>query len=97
MSGVHITVVNFWNLERRDFWNIAQKLFDRLVIGTPYDTGNCLDNWEIDYIDVNSVEIWNDTEYISYLEDGHSKQKPNGWIEDTLNKYREIMYDYINS
>lgn len=97
MSGVHITIINVWNAPRRIFWEVCQQIFDRLMIRTPYDTGECTNAWEIDFISEEEVEIWNDTEYISYLEDGHSKQAPNGWIESTLNQFKEIMYDYINS
>jgi len=97
MPGVHITITNVYDLEKKDFWDIVSRIYDRLIIRTPYDTGECTNAWEIDYVSRDEVEIWNDTEYISYLEDGHSKQAPNGWIENTLNSYKEIVYDYFNT
>jgi hypothetical protein len=96
MSGVHITINNFLELDQDTFYGVCEVIFNKLIDTTPVDTGECQAAWQIDYVDENTVEIWNDTEYLSYLEDGHSKQAPAGWIESILNSFSDIVFDYIN-
>lgn len=97
MSGVHISVDNFLNLPAEDFIAICEDLVNELINATPVDTGNCAAGWRSTVISDELVEIWNDTEYLSYLEDGHSSQADSGWIEDILSSFSDIVFNYFNS
>ncbi len=96
MPGVHVTVNNYLNLAPLDFFGVCEEIVSRLIAATPVDTGFCAEHWRYVIISDNVVEIWNDTEYLSYLEDGHSKQADAGWIEDILNSITEIVFNYFN-
>lgn len=79
------------------FQGVCEEIYGQLVDQTPVDTGNCQSNWNIDFIGEDTCEIWNDTEYLSYLEDGHSSQARAGWIEAILNSASQIVFDYVNT
>lgn len=72
------------------FDEIVSELFDRIVERTPVDTGLCMASWEIQKIGVGRYQIYNPIEYVSYLEDGHSQQAPDGIVEPTLAEVPEI-------
>jgi len=55
---------------------IVEGLKNELVMATPVDTGNARAGWQI----VNG-NIINDVEYISDLNNGHSPQAPERFIE----------------
>lgn len=63
---------------------------DQLVIVTPVDTGKARSGWGV--IKSKTIfgsqvgEIFNNVEYISYLNNGHSKQAPEFFIEKVLLK-----------
>lgn len=96
MPGVHISVGNYLNLSVDDFTAICEELINQLIEATPVDTGYCADHWRYTVINDDLIEIWNDTEYLSYLEDGHSKQAEAGWIENILSNMSEIIFNYFN-
>lgn len=97
MSGVHVSITNYLNLPPDDFVEICVDIVNRLIDATPVDTGYCVEHWRYTVISEDLVEIWNDTEYLSYLEDGWSNQASAGWIEDILSNFSVIVYDYYNS
>jgi len=61
---------------------------ETLRIVTPVDTGKARSGWELEYEKdlegYTSPVIINDVEYISILNNGHSKQAPKYFIEQTL-------------
>lgn len=97
MPGVHVSVSNYLDLPPEDFVAVCEELVSRLIDATPVDTGFCQDHWRYTIINDNLVEIWNDTDYLSYLEDGWSKQAEAGWIENILSSFQDIVFDYFNS
>ena len=86
---------------------VAVKLFAKLQLNTPRDSGRAINGWNVNInkkpsdwkppknqshyialsfpsvvIDYKSfINISNNVEYIIPLEEGHSMQKPNGFIE----------------
>jgi len=60
-----------------------------LKVVTPVDTGEARSGWKSTIIKTKNNElidgsIFNDVEHISYLNNGHSKQAPKYFIEQTL-------------
>lgn len=59
---------------------------------TPVDTGNARRGWR-----QRGGNVVNNTEYVSYLEDGHSKQAPGGiagpTIKEINRRYKKGKYD----
>jgi hypothetical protein len=73
--------------------NIAKKIdfaTDTLRIVTPVDTGKARSGWKSrKYFNKNKFSegsIINDVEYISILNNGHSRQAPKFFIEQVLTK-----------
>jgi hypothetical protein len=88
MPAIHITVNNTsWTVD--EFYSLCQEAFTRIVNETPVNTGACQDAWQFDFAE-DSCEMWNDTEYVSYLEEGWSSQASSGFIES-------ILYDVFAS
>lgn len=60
-----------------------------LVLATPVDTGQARQGWEAttptEEGQVGIVE--NNVEHIVYLNDGHSKQAPTGFVEAIVDKF----------
>ena len=57
---------------------------------TPVDTGKARAGWRSRRTE-NGFEVYNDVEYISVLNDGHSQQAPENFVEHTLSKYGKVM------
>ena len=59
---------------------------------TPIDTGQARAGWEVEEKTNGNVWVENMVEYVQYLEDGHSRQAPNGFIQQakaaTIRKMR---------
>jgi hypothetical protein len=85
MSGILVEIRNPGYPEYV-FEDMCNSVFDDIVNATPVDTGTCQAGWNIQFDD-NTCVIWNDIEYTSFLEDGWSKQSPNGMVEISLQKY----------
>lgn len=56
-------------------------------LGTPVDTGQARNGWQIDLSDRMKPEITNSVPYINRLNDGHSKQSPAGYIDAIVDKH----------
>ena len=69
---------------------VANEVFVRIYNRTPVDTGYAQSRWQMS-IGKEDFVITNDAPYISYLEDGHSKQAPIGMVAVTLNEVPTII------
>lgn len=58
---------------------VMKRLVNNLKERTPIDTGAARDGWKI-----NKGKIENEVDYISFLNEGYSKQAPARFIEATL-------------
>lgn len=56
-------------------------------LGTPVDTGQARNGWQLDTSDKLNPVITNSVPYINRLNDGHSKQSPAGFIEAIVDKH----------
>lgn len=90
MSSLSVTLTNDIGLSEDQFAAICERVFDEIVARTPVDTGRCADAWTIT-MDGNTCYIDNPTPYVSFLEDGHSQQAPNGMVAITLADVPELM------
>jgi len=54
----------------------------------PVDTGRSRRAWTIQEHDNGNITVYNKVHYVQYLEKGHSKQAPNGFIEQAISKTR---------
>lgn len=70
--------------------DVAKEVFVRIYNRTPVDTGYAQSRWMLD-INTEDFLVSNDCEYISYLENGHSKQAPYGMVAVTLNEIDNIV------
>lgn len=61
-------------------------LFEEIKERTPIATGVAKGEWQIEF-SPNVISILNNIEYISYLEDGHSGQAPEGMVAISLQKF----------
>ena len=87
MPSIEVTIRNDMGLEPDEFQSLCEDIFNEIVDTTPVDTGYAQSRWEINFPNDNTCEISNDCDYISYLEDGHSKQAPNGMVDIALQKF----------
>jgi hypothetical protein len=79
-----------------DYDSYQGRLFRALVSNTPIDTGHAQKGWK-DVKDMSkligtnkkAVIIRNDVPYIQRLDEGHSSQKPSGFVKQTINKTRK--------
>ncbi len=55
--------------------------------GTPVDTGNARNGWQIDMSDPLHPEIYNTVPYINRLNAGSSQQSPAGFIDAIVDKH----------
>lgn len=87
MPSIEVTISNDLGLEPDEFQSLCDDIYNEIIDNTPVDTGYAQSRWEINFINDNTCEISNDCDYISYLEDGHSKQAPNGMVDIALQKF----------
>ena len=63
---------------------VVEELQDR----TPKDTGHASRNWNVG---TGDVLAYNHVDYVEYLEQGHSRQAPHGFVEDAIRAaYRRV-------
>lgn len=55
----------------------------------PVDTGKSRRAWTVQGHKNGNVTVYNKVNYVQYLEKGHSKQAPNGFIEQAISKTRK--------
>lgn len=73
---------------------ICYEVFKRIKERTPVRTGRCKSNWDMtDHSEGRgtSYRIFNPTPYVSFLENGHSRQAPEGMVRPTLQELPEII------
>lgn len=92
MPAISLTINNT-SLDEDRFRDVCDEMLDLLMDLTPVDTGLCRDSWMMDF-DPSSCTFSNDTEYASYLDEGWSKQAPNGMVTPALEKLPEIIQGY---
>lgn len=56
--------------------------------GTPVDTGQARNGWQLDVSQPLNPKITNPLPYIGRLNDGHSSQSPAGFIDAIADKHR---------
>jgi len=86
VSSISVELSNDSGRPQDEFESLVYEIFDLIVQRTPVDTGECQDAWEIDAIDPDNFVIFNPTEYASYLEDGWSKQAPDGMVQVSIDE-----------
>ena len=74
------------------------EVFNRLVKRTPVDTGRLRGNWKMTPVTFNlggNTLISNDLPYAGAIEDGHSKQAPNGMVRITALEFKRIVKEFV--
>jgi hypothetical protein len=87
MASISVTISNNLDLSPEDFYSLCEDIFNEIVDNTPVDTGYCQSKWEFSMVSDNECEIANPCDYVSYLEDGHSSQAPDGMVQKALDKF----------
>ena len=87
MASIEVTIRNDLGLEQDEFEALCEEIFDEIVSNTPVDTGYAQSQWETAFPKDGVCDIWNDCDSISYLEDGHSSQAPDGMVQLALDKF----------
>ena len=88
MPAISVELTNTSGLEPSDFEAVIIDFFNDVVESTPVRTGHAQDGWDYTFEDIDNARVWNDVEYISYLEDGWSSQAPNGMVGPALDRLR---------
>lgn len=77
-----------------DSWDqVCDECFQFLYDITPVDEGTCRDSLDMSKDDT-SVTFTYDVEYASYLDEGWSKQAPNGMFGPLLQELPSIIAGY---
>ena len=66
---------------------VSNDLTKELRSRTPIDTGKARRGWR-ENIGRRKATVKNQVEYISYHEEGHSKQAPRGFVKQSINKIK---------
>lgn len=61
--------------------NESKRLLEKVRAATPIDTGNARQGWHL-----HGNALVNNVEYVNRLNEGHSRQAPSRFIEQTLLK-----------
>lgn len=96
MPSIKATLINTnpSNISVEDWESIVTEMFDMVVEMSPVDTGYFKDAWELNQLADDIWEIYNPTEYASFLEDGWSDQAPNGMLQPALNELSSLISAY---
>lgn len=74
--------------ELRDTTNaIFTDLVSSPPVGTPVDTGAARNSWQVDTSIPLAPEVYSMSPYIGALNDGHSKQSPEGFVDAVVDKH----------
>lgn len=95
MSSLSVVLNNDLELPEETFKALCERIFSEIVDRTPVDTGLCQSSWIITFLSDSECEISNPVPYVSFLEDGHSKQAPSGMVQITLDEVPQIMGQII--
>lgn len=93
MAGIDVTITNT-SLDAADWESVKDEFFQLLVDLTPVDTGLCRDSWYREDLGPNKFICVNPTPYASYLDEGWSKQAPNGMIGPALAELPHMVAGY---
>jgi len=88
--SIKFTVKTDFDLDKtvsRIVREVTNDLYNELRSKTPIDTGKARRGWKVSNGSQKST-INNRVEYISALEDGHSKQAPKGFVNQSINKIK---------
>lgn len=92
MSTISFTVRNT-SMTSEAFAEFCDEVQARLEELTPVDTGYCQDSWSQNWSPASCTFI-NDADYSSFLDDGWSKQAPNGMTAVVLDELDSIADNY---
>ena len=97
MPAISTTLINSNPQEiSPEIWqDICMEVFNACVGLSPVDTGLFQSSWQMYWHSYDIIEIINPVEYASFLEDGRSKQAPNGIIEPAIRELPNIIRRYI--
>ena len=76
------------------FLHAMEDFQDLLIELTPVDTGFCSESWELQ-LDEDLAVFHNDAEYSSYLDEGWSKQAPQGMTDPALEQLPDIFDEWL--
>ena len=89
MPAIELVVENT-RFEEGEWADICDQVFEFLQEVTPVDTGVCRDSWEMNW-SPSDCQFYNPTEYASYLDEGWSKQAPNGMLRPAVQYLRNLV------
>lgn len=89
MPAISFTIENGSERPEPEWREICDQMFEFLYEITPVDTGVCRDSLEMDYGYTETTFTY-PVEYASYLDEGWSKQAPNGMIQPALQYLRTL-------
>ena len=72
------------------FYPVMEEIYNQIVEATPVRTGFAQSQWKYEETG-SSVDISNDCEYISYLEDGWSDQAPDGMVGPAMDNLPDLL------
>lgn len=80
------------NEEKKEITQFSFEIMQAVMMKTPVDTGRARAGWRYEDLSEYQKKIYNQVEYIVFLEYGHSRQAPLGMvrltIEDALRKIK---------
>ena len=85
--------VSTTRLGEEEFADVCDQLLDYIVEISPVDTGYFASQWEMS-VDYPEATFSNDAEYASYLDEGWSKQAPNGITKPAVIFLKELVNGY---
>lgn len=88
MPAISIELSNSSGLDPSDFEEVILEFFNDVVSHTPVRTGYAQDGWDYEFEDTDNARVFNDVEYISYLDDGWSSQAPSGMTGPAISRLR---------
>ena len=68
---------------RKGAFKLQKRLKQTPPIGTPRDEGTARNGWDVDTSGPNPI-VQNNVSYIGFLNDGHSSQSPEGFVEAAI-------------
>ena len=72
---------------------MVKDIYDLLWESTPVDTGYARSRWQGDYDGEGYGVVYNDADYIIYLNNGSSEQAPAGFVQAAIEEGRQAEYD----
>lgn len=92
MAGILINITTR-RLSEEDFYEVMDELLSYVIQISPVDTGFFASQWELD-VQYPDATLYNDTAYGEYLDEGWSKQAPDGLTKPVIKYLRELVNGY---